>query len=119
MVACYTAKDSLELPTLLPARTAGKLTRVLGSNLGPLEKQPVLLSHLSRPYRLMSEECISTTVGITHWENGKPSHLLAHPGCYLCLRVEISFPTHSKDTCSFGTHRSEDKHHMDPSRAEA
>lgn len=42
IVASYTAEDGLELPTLLPARTIGKLTGVLGSNPGPLEKQPAV-----------------------------------------------------------------------------
>lgn len=109
MVACYIARDGLELPTLLDARTAGKLIRVLGSNLGPLEKQPVILRHLSRPYRLTSEEYISTTVGIDHRDERRAQSPPSSPRLSF-VRAEISFHTHSKDTCSFSTHRSEDKH---------
>lgn len=50
MVACHTVEDGLELPTPLLARTTGKLIRVLGSNPGPLEKQPVVLT-AERPFQ--------------------------------------------------------------------
>lgn len=92
MVACYTAKDGLELPTLLTARTAGKLIRGLGSNLGPLEKQPVILSHLSRPYRLTSEEYISTTVGINQWDERRAQSPPSSP--------RLSFVPASRDILS-------------------
>lgn len=44
VVACYTVEDGFELPTLLPARTIGKLIRALGSNPGPLEEHPTVLT---------------------------------------------------------------------------